>query len=174
VDIFEAAYRIDPKVFLLVLTPNETSSLERLIQQRGLPLSQYRTAFASRMEMPSYLSAADVGMATVLPTFAKVGSSFTKVAEYLAADLPVIATAIGDVKKLARQLPGLFPYQSREEIPSVVERVFQFLRQERFTLPAPLSVLTRPTLSLEVGLDRYQAVYEGLFQEEERRRVLTT
>jgi hypothetical protein len=56
----------------------------------------------------------------------------------------------------------------------VVERVFQFLRQERFTLPAPLSVLTRPTLSLEVGLDRYQAVYEGLFQEEERRCVLTT
>jgi glycosyltransferase involved in cell wall biosynthesis len=174
VDIFEAAYRIDPKVFLLVLTPNETSSLERLIQQRGLPLSQYRAAFASRMEMPSYLSAADVGMATVLPTFAKVGSSFTKVAEYLAADLPVIATAIGDVKKLAGQLPGLFPYQSREEIPSVVERVFQFLRQERLTLPAPLSVLTRPILSLEVGLDRYQAVYEGLFQEEERRRVLTT
>jgi len=174
VDIFEAAYKIDPKVFLLVLTPNETSSLERLIQQRGLPLSQYRAAFASRMEMPSYLSAADVGMATVLPTFAKVGSSFTKVAEYLAADLPVIATAIGDVKKLAGQLPGLFPYQSREEIPSVVERVFQFLRQERFTLPAPLSMLTRPTLSLEVGLDRYQAVYEGLFQEEERRRVLTT
>jgi glycosyltransferase involved in cell wall biosynthesis len=174
VDIFEAAYRIDPKVFLLVLTPNETSSLERLIQQRGLPLSQYRAAFASRMEMPSYLSAADVGMATILPTFAKVGSSFTKVAEYLAADLPVIATAIGDVKKLAGQLPGLFPYQSREEIPSVVERVFRFLRQERFTLPAPLSVLTRPTLSLEVGLDRYQAVYEGLFQEEERRCVLTT
>jgi len=174
VDIFEAAYRIDPKVFLLVLTPNETSSLERLIQQRGLPLSQYRAAFASRMEMPSYLSAADVGMATALPTFDKVANSPTKIAEYLATDLPVIATAIGDVKKLAGQLPGLFPYQSREEIPSVVERVFQFLRQERFTLPAPLSVLTRPTLSLEVGLDRYQAVYERLFQEEERRRVLTT
>jgi glycosyltransferase involved in cell wall biosynthesis len=124
--------------------------------------------------MPSYLSAADVGMATVLPTFAKVGSSFTKVAEYLAADLPVIATAIGDVKKLAEQLPGLFPYQTQEEIPSVVERVFRFLRQERFTLPAPLSVLTRPTLGLEIGLDRYQALYERLFSSEARPRVLAT
>jgi glycosyltransferase involved in cell wall biosynthesis len=174
VDIFEAAYKIDPKVFLLVLTPNETSFLERLIQQRGLPLSQYRAAFASRMEMPSYLSAADVGMATALPTFDKIANSPTKIAEYLAADLPVIATAIGDVKKLAEQLPGLFPYQAQEEIPSVVERVFQFLRQERFTLPAPLSVLTRPTLGLEIGLDRYQALYERLFSSEARPRVLAT
>jgi glycosyltransferase involved in cell wall biosynthesis len=174
VDIFEAAYKIDPKVFLLVLTPNETSFLERLIQQRGLPLSQYRAAFASRMEMPSYLSAADVGIATALPTFDKVANSPTKIAEYLAADLPVIATAIGDVKKLAEQLPGLFPYQTQEEIPSVVERVFQFLRQERFTLPAPLSALTRPILSLEIGLDRYQALYERLLSPTARPRVLAT
>ena len=174
VDIFEAAYKIDPKVFLLVLTPNETSFLERLIQQRGLPLSQYRAAFASRMEMPSYLSAADVGMATALPTFDKIANSPTKIAEYLAADLPVIATAIGDVKKLAEQLPGLFPYQTQQEIPSVVERVFQFLRQERFTLPAPLSVLTRPTLGLEIGLDRYQALYERFFSSEAPPRVLAT
>ena len=174
VDIFEAAYKIDPKVFLLVLTPNETSFFERLIQQRGLPLSQYRAAFASRMEMPSYLSAADVGMATALPTFDKIANSPTKIAEYLAADLPVITTAIGDVKKLAEQLPGLFPYQTQEEIPSVVERVFQFLRQERFTLPAPLSVLTRPILSLEIGLDRYQALYERLLSPTACPRVLAT
>ncbi len=174
VAIFEAAYRIDQRTFLLALTPHETASLEALIQGRGLPLSQYRVASAGRDEVPRYLSAANAGIATVQTGFSKAGSSFTKVAEYLAADLPVIATAIGDVKKLAGQIPGLFPYQTQKEIPSVVEQVFQFLRQERFTLPAPLSVLTRPTLSLEVGLDRYQAVYEGLFQEEGRRRVLTT
>ncbi len=174
VAIFEAAYRIDQRTFLLALTPHETASLEALIRERGLPLSQYRVASAKREEMPHYLSTADAGIATNQPVFAKKGTSPTKVAEYLAADLPVIATAIGDVKKLAGQIPGLFPYQTREEIPSVVERVFQFLRHEKFALPAPLSVLTRPILSLEVGLNRYQAVYEGLFQEVERRRVLTT
>jgi len=174
VDIFEAAYKIDPKVFLLVLTPDETSFLERLIQQRGLPLSQYRAAFASRMEMPSYLSAADVGMATVLPTFAKVGSSFTKVAEYLAADLPVIATAIGDVERLAQRLPGIFPYTSPESIPTAVQRLFHFLREEKRTLTPSLSARTRPVLGLEVGLDRYQALYERLFSLEARPRVLAT
>jgi hypothetical protein len=56
----------------------------------------------------------------------------------------------------------------------VVERVFQFLRQERFTLPAPLSILTRPTLGLEIGLDRYQALYERFFSSEAPPRVLAT
>ena len=52
-------------------------------------------------EIPRYLSAADVGLSFVKATYATQSRSPTKIPEYLAAGLPIIANSgVGDVDKL--------------------------------------------------------------------------
>ena len=50
-------------------------------------------------DVPVFLGAADVALSIIRPSYARIASSPTKFAEYLAAGLPVISTAgIGDVE----------------------------------------------------------------------------
>lgn len=162
VEIMTAAYQLRKEVYFLILTIHDTSSLQNNLIDRGFPHSQYRVLSAAHADIPRYLAAADIGIATVKPTFSKVASSFTKLAEYLAADLPVIATAIGDVERLARQIPGIFPYRYTSEIPATVGRLLEFYLREKAELEVPLSALSRPILGLEAALDRYQGIYERI------------
>ena len=162
VAILTSAYQVRKDVYLLMLTPHTPSSLLATLEYHGFPRSQYRATFAPRSEMPMYLAAADIGIATVKLTFSKTASSFTKLAEYLAADLPVIATAIGDVETHAQQIPGIFPYRHLLEIPATVQRALNFLLNGKTEQEVPLSVLSRPLLGLEMAVDRYQAIYERI------------
>ncbi len=162
VEIMTAAYQLRKDVYFLLLTPHDTGSLQDTLKNRGFPLSQYRVLSVSHADIPLYLASADIGVATVKPTFSKVASSFTKLAEYLAADLPVIATAIGDVERLARQIPGIFPYRHASEIPATVRKLLDFSLRGKAALEVPLSVLSRPILGLEAALDRYQSIYERI------------
>ena len=162
VEIITTAYQLRKNVHLLILTPHDSGSLQAILKNRGFPPSQYRAIFVSHSEVPLYLAAADIGIATVKPTFSKIASSFTKLAEYLAADLPVIATAIGDVERLAHRIPGIFPYRQASEIPGTVRRLLDFLLRAKTAQEVPLSVISRPILGLEAALDRYQAIYERI------------
>ncbi len=52
-------------------------------------------------EIPAYLSASDVGLSFVKATYATQSRSPTKIPEYLAAGLPIIANSgVGDVDEL--------------------------------------------------------------------------
>jgi len=171
--IFAHLHKLEPKAYLLILSPHSTDHLHQQMHLMGLPAAHLRVTTATRPEIPAYLAAADAGIATVIPTFAKTASSFTKLAEYLAADLPVIATAIGDVEALSEALPAIFPYRHLSDIPAAVERLWHFLKKGKAELATPLSLLSRPLLGVEMALDRYQAVYERLYEGSKRRRMLT-
>lgn len=56
---------------------------------------------AAPPEMPAWLQAADAGLALVRPSPSKDASFATKIGEYLAAGVAVLATPIGDMETLA-------------------------------------------------------------------------
>ena len=59
-------------------------------------------------EVPAYLSAADVGLALIKPSFSKRSSSPTKYAEYLAMGLPVLISGqVGDGRVIADRGGGV-------------------------------------------------------------------
>ena len=67
------------------------------MKDRAVSESDYQVLSASPGEMPSYLSASDVGLAFIKACFSKLASSPTKYAEYLGCGLPLIINAgIGD------------------------------------------------------------------------------
>lgn len=85
----------------LVLTHSVADSLVRLVRREGVPARDIMVRSVSPADMPTALSCGDIGLSFILESFSKKGSSPTKVAEYLAAGVPVVLNAsIGDQAEL--------------------------------------------------------------------------
>jgi glycosyltransferase involved in cell wall biosynthesis len=97
-ELFAAAREEDPRVYALVLTQSSPAAMTAELGRRGFSREDYRMVQVAPEEVPKYLRAADVALALIRPSYARQSMSPTKFAEYLAAGLPVIATAgIGDL-----------------------------------------------------------------------------
>lgn len=90
-----------PAAALQVLTGSDHSQVKTSAATAGLPLDCLDVSRVAPVAVPHKLAQADVGLCFVKPTEAKVASCPTKLAEYLASGIPVIATdGVGDVTEV--------------------------------------------------------------------------
>ncbi|NNM34773.1 MAG: glycosyltransferase, partial [Gemmatimonadetes bacterium] len=115
---------------------------------------------ATPQEMPAWIGAADFGLALVAPGPAGVASAPTKVGEYLASGLGVVATAVGD---LAVQL-GRARHSRVLSSDVGGEEVVDWLLAQ----PSPAAreeesrALAERYYDLSDALDRYEDIYRRL------------
>ncbi len=100
----QIARAADPRVYALVLTPSPADEVAAELLRAGLTANDFRVQSATPEEIPRYLTAADIGLAVLRPGRGRLGSSPTKIGEYLAAGLPIVTTAgIGDLDSQIEQ-----------------------------------------------------------------------
>jgi glycosyltransferase involved in cell wall biosynthesis len=103
--LFAAVRRRRPALFL-VLTRADAGKLRRALGEAGISDGDIVVRSAAQTEMPSQLSAADVGISFAEPRFSKIASSPVKVAEYLAVGAPVVLNrGVGDQDPMLAQHP---------------------------------------------------------------------
>jgi glycosyltransferase involved in cell wall biosynthesis len=100
-DLMVAARLRRPDVFCLFVTQSDPRIIEPLLIERGFSKDDYYIGRVMPNDMEGYLYASDIGLSIVKATFATQSRSPTKIPEYLACGLPIIANAgVGDVDKL--------------------------------------------------------------------------
>jgi glycosyltransferase involved in cell wall biosynthesis len=93
-----------PAAFFLWLTQGKSKIVSEAMARHGIAADHYAVKKASSVDVPSFLSAADAGIAFYRPGISRLGTSPVKVSEYLATGLPVIMNAaIGDTDRLIRE-----------------------------------------------------------------------
>lgn len=101
VDFLDAARSVRPDTFALFLTQTDKRNAINLLKEKGFTEQDFFIAKVASDEVPSYLSIANVGLSFVKATYSTQSRSPTKIPEYLAAGLPIIANAgVGDVDEL--------------------------------------------------------------------------
>lgn len=163
-ELFAVAREEDPRVFALVLTQGSPAAMTSALASRGFSSSDFRVMQVEPDDVPKYLRAADVAAALVRPSYARQSMSPTKFAEYLAAGLPVIATAgIGDLDTHIEEgqagvlLAGLDRVAYLQALQAIKE-----LRRDP-DLPARCRAEARKRYDLQsVGGERYRRLYETL------------
>jgi len=161
---FAIAHQEDSRFFLQVLTQSEPYPMRGALEIAGVPVDAYDIDYVEPAEIPRVLPAADAGISFRIASRASLGVSPAKVAEYLAAGLPVVSTqGIGDCDKI-------FP---RPNLGVIVERLAEaeYRRAARALLrllddpatPALCREFAERELSLtRIGGPRYAAVYARL------------
>lgn len=96
-DFFSGFLEVSRGAHLLWLTTGSHDRVRQLMQSRNVGPEQYSVLSVAAAEVPSYLAAADAGLAFIKRCVSKLASSPTKNGEYLACGLPLIINAgIGD------------------------------------------------------------------------------
>lgn len=96
-EIFALARKYLDKFHLIILSPDNPSSVKSKLLRAGYLSDQFHIKNVPHSEVPLYLSASDFAFATYKPGNSKKYLSPIKVGEYWAAGLPVLLTeGIGD------------------------------------------------------------------------------
>ncbi|MBX3260963.1 MAG: glycosyltransferase [Labilithrix sp.] len=92
------------RIAMLVLTHQDSDALRSGLGREGLTPDEIVVRRVAPADMPRFLSAGDLALSFIKSCFSKLGSSPTKVAEYLACGLPVVLNGdVGDQADLARE-----------------------------------------------------------------------
>jgi glycosyltransferase involved in cell wall biosynthesis len=102
--------------FFLWLTTGSSQIVETAMRKAGVESSDYVIRSADVSQVPSYLSASDIGIAFYRPGVSRLGTSPVKVSEYLSCGLPIVINAgIGDSNSLVIAEQGGILVDSFEE-----------------------------------------------------------
>lgn len=162
-DFFAVLKRHRPNAFFLWLTQGDKSIVEQAMEAANAGPDDYAVRSVRPVEVPSWLSASDAGIAFYRPGTSRLGTSPVKVSEYLACGLPVVVNAgVGDSGTLI----------SREKIGTLVQ---DFTEAEYSTgagalaeyanLPEQIRRHARQVAETlfdvrRVGVERYARLYE--------------
>lgn len=100
-DFFASFVRRNTRTHLLWLTTGSHTRVRELMSSRGVGEDHFSVLAVAAAGVPSYLAAADAGLAFVKSCFSRLAASPTKNGEYLACGLPLIINAgVGDTDAL--------------------------------------------------------------------------
>ena len=167
-DLVACAYAEDEQAFMLVLTQSPPEMIADALRARGMRDGDFHIRRVGPAEVPRYLKAADVALSFIKPCYSKLSSSPTKLAEYLAAGLPVICNAgIGDVDAVVEgeRVGVIVRDLSRDGYRAALAEV-EALRREPGVAERCREVARRCFDLALVGGPRYRRLYQRLLGRE--------
>jgi glycosyltransferase involved in cell wall biosynthesis len=100
-DLLAAVKLVEPSLYSIFLTQSPPELIIRELKDRGFSESDFFVQKVTSFEVPRFLEASDFGLSFVKASFATSSRSPTKIPEYLASGLPIIANrGVGDVDRL--------------------------------------------------------------------------
>jgi glycosyltransferase involved in cell wall biosynthesis len=165
-EFFRAARAFDSNAFLLVLTQSRPELITDPLARAGVAPADFHTRYVTPEELPSYLAASDIAISLVKPSYAKLASSPTKFAEYLASGLPVISTAgIGDLdEQIERERIGVLLEGFTPAAYANAFRAAEALRKIPSFRDHCIEVAKRLYDLHTVGSPRYLRLYESVLK----------
>jgi len=163
--MFATLKRHRGEAFFLWLTMGPAQVVESAMRKSGIEPTDYAVRNVQPCEVPSFLSASDVGIAFYRPGISRLGTSPVKVSEYLSCGLPVIVNAdIGDSDRVIEQENvGVLVRDFNEgEYARAAATIFHLLDHPEETRRHMQSVAERLFDLKSVGVERYARLYEAL------------
>lgn len=169
---FAIARTVDARFFFQVLTQGDQTKIRDILLRLGVPEDSYDIRFVSSDLLPEALLGSDAGISLIRACNSKRASSPTKVAEYLAAGLPVVLnTGVGDCDELVtrNQIGVALDGFSDSEFAQAARDLIRLLSDRDLRTTCREAAEREFSLS-GVGANGYEAVYTRLLGKDGIRR----
>ena len=161
-DFFASFQKRNRDAHLLWLTTGSHDRVKELMRARNVEADNFSVRAVASGDVPSYLAAADVGLAFIKRCVSKVASSPTKNGEYLACGLPLVINAgVGDSDLLIDEWKAgvLIEDFSEGDYAKAADEIEALVREPGVRESARL--VAERVFNLEtVGGERYASLYE--------------
>jgi glycosyltransferase involved in cell wall biosynthesis len=166
-DFFASFLRRRPNAHLLWLTTGSHDRVRELMSGRKITPDNFSVLSIASAEVPSYLAAADAGLAFIKRCVSKVASSPTKNGEYLACGLPLIINAgVGDSDSLINDWKAgvLIEDFTEEEYVEAAHAIEAMVAKDEGRESA--RAVARELFDLNaIGAERYASLYERVLNQ---------
>lgn len=161
---FAVVSRQDARFFFQVLSQSDPAPMRQALQVAGVSPEHYDIRFVPPQELPQMLASSDAGISFIRACYSKRASSPTKVGEYLAAGLPVVANAgIGDCDRtLQDHRLGVIVREYSDADYEGAAHELRVLLDDPATSHRCRQVAECELSLSQVGGPRYSALYERL------------
>jgi glycosyltransferase involved in cell wall biosynthesis len=167
VDFFAGFLKRNREAHLLWLTTGSHDRVRELMQSRNVASDNFSVRAVASNEVPSYLAAADVGLAFIKRCVSKVASSPTKNGEYLACGLPLVINAgVGDSDLLINEWKAgvLIEDFSEDDYARAAGQIEAMVRDPKVRESARL--VAKQVFDLNtIAAERYASLYERVLGE---------
>ena len=166
-DFFASFLKRQRDAHLLWLTTGSHDRVRELMSARNISSDNFSVFSVASSAVPSYLAAADAGLAFIKRCLSKIASSPTKNGEYLACGLPLIINAgVGDSDSLINDWKAgvLIENFSDKEYAAAAERIEATVASPEVRQKA--RAVAEQLFNLNtIGAERYASLYEKVLGE---------
>lgn len=165
IEFFAVAKETLPNSFVLILTQRDRGKVSDLMKRRGFSDSDFIVKTVEPSQLADELAAGDIAISFIKRCYSKQSSSPTKIGEYLACGLPIVANrGVGDIDLLIENngVGVLIDGFGHEDYVEALDRILQLRNAgDRCRETADLE------LNMEkVGGHRYRRLYKNLLSKE--------
>lgn len=164
VDFMAVMREVDARTFAMFLTQSDPGTVVPLLEAQGFTESDYLVTKVAPRDVPQYLCVADLALSFVRAGYATLSRSPTKIPEYLASGLPVVANpGVGDVDELikAYRTGALLEDFSRESYLKALQEIDALTDSHQRCRETALRTFDLD----EVGGKRYRQLYSKLLNQ---------
>jgi glycosyltransferase involved in cell wall biosynthesis len=160
---FRDAHKYDSQSFTRILTQRDVQKATSLLSQ-DLSEKDFSVESAKFTEVPTHLKKADIAISFIKACYSKQSSSPTKIAEYLAAGLPIISNSgVGDLDGLieGENVGVILKGFSEDDYADALEKIYGLLADP--DLQQRCRTVAYKYFDLEtVGGPAYRRIYKKL------------
>jgi len=156
--------KLQPKAVFRILTLAPRATVAQILERAGVSELDFEAAAVDPADVPRNLQRARLGISFRKPTFSQIAASPTKIAEYLAAGIPVVSnTGTGDIDELFQQQRVGITVESFDSatLQTAAAQALALVAEDEIKMRCREAARCYFDL-LEIGGKRYQEVYERI------------
>jgi glycosyltransferase involved in cell wall biosynthesis len=154
-----------PDSRLLIVNRHDHQLIRARAAAIGIDQSAMEIVAAEHQDMPGQVARMSAGMALIKPTYSKIASAPTKLAEYLGCGIPCLGNSrVGDMAEIleGRKVGVAIDGFSRSELADGVRRLVALTQEPAIQERCRLAAVD--LFSIDTGVAAYAAIYDRLAQ----------
>ena len=163
VKFFLALARRRPEARMLIINRSEHETIREILARHGVSPDRFEIAAAEHRDVAKQIARMHAAAAIIKPSYSKIASAPTKLAEYLGCGVPCVGNVgVGDMEEVleGRRVGVALRDFSNVDLEGAADRLLALLDEP--DLRSRCVAVAREQFSLEVGLNKYADVYRKI------------